>query len=71
VKSRAFSGERPQQTDSTFTNDSLRGEIVCLGGGAGCGCAGPSDWGEEFQQVVAERLGIRLDYRNPGRPRKR
>ncbi|HBA89323.1 MAG TPA: transposase [Geobacter sp.] len=27
--------------------------------------------GEEFQQVVAERLGIRLDYKNPGRPRKR
>jgi len=27
--------------------------------------------GEEFQQAVAERLGIRLDYRSPGRPRKR
>jgi len=27
--------------------------------------------GVEFQQVVAERLGIRLDYRNPGRPRRR
>jgi putative transposase len=26
--------------------------------------------GEEFQQLVAERLGVRLDYRNPGRPRK-
>ena len=27
--------------------------------------------GENFQQAVAERLGIRLDYRKPGRPRKR
>lgn len=26
--------------------------------------------GEKFQQAVAERIGIRLEYRNPGRPRK-
>jgi putative transposase len=27
--------------------------------------------GHGFQQVVAERLGIRQDFRNPGRPKKR